>query len=323
MMKTRHFRILRLLTLAAMLACLSTSAWSAENEPQAADNQKVQTKPKRDQKADNKDKSSDTKIIANTAQLAPENAPTPNIDDDQNDQDESKTERWKREREARQQPFLVRYTGELMRADSTPISGVLPMTFSLYTNENDDKAIWKERHYVAVDLGTYTIDLGQQVQLSRSLENQTRWLAIEIDSFGEVLREKMVLRPWTNPKPQTPTHVQNLSFAEIADRALTADHAHMAADAERLGGKTLKEIDKYGELYRDFVQLRAKLNAIQASGGTRVAERTTITEEAGKRGGQYFRVTCPEGQVVVGITGSADDSIHELKLICAPLENRR
>lgn len=219
-------------------------------------------------------------------------------------------------------PF-VRYTGELMRDSKSAISGVFPITFELYDNEKDSTPIWQERHFVAVDLGTYTIDLGKQTALPAHLLNQRRWLAVNVQNLGELLREQITLKPHKDEQKQAPTKIDRLSFAELADRAVTADLAHVAADAQRLGGKTLEEIDRFGELQRQFVQLRARVNNIQSMGNTTVAERTTMSDPVGSGPGEYFRLRCPAGQVVVGITGRANDAIRNAQLICAPLEPMR
>lgn len=220
-------------------------------------------------------------------------------------------------------PPFVRYTGELMQDEKTPLSGVFPITFELYEGETDDTPIWKEKHFVAVDLGTYTIDLGKTSPIPTELMRQRRWLAVRVDTLGELLREQITLNAYTPPESTAPKSIKNLSFAELADRAVTADHAHVAADAQRLGGKTLQEIDKFGELQRQFVQLRARVNNIQNLGGTSVARRTSMSEPIGNGPGAHFRVQCPEGQVMVGLTGRADDAIRHAQLICAPLEQTR
>lgn len=218
---------------------------------------------------------------------------------------------------------VVRYTGELMRDSKTALSGVFPITFELYENEDDSTPFWQEQHFVAIDLGTYTIDLGAKEKLPKDVIQQRRWLAVHVEGLGELLREQITLTPHKDTRRETPTKIKNLSFAELADRAVTADLAHVASDAQRLGGKTLEEIDRFGELQRQFVQLRARVNNIQNIGGTTVAERTSMTEEVGTGPGEHFQLKCPKGQVVVGVTGRANDAIRHAKLICAPLEETR
>lgn len=244
--------------------------------------------------------------------------------DDANDRVVSPAQKRARPRRERdtQEPF-VRYTGELMQDAKTPLSGVFPVTFELYDREKDDKPIWQEKHFVAVDLGTYTIDLGKQTSIPSALIGQRRWLAVSVDTLGELLREQITLNAYAPAESVAPKRIKDLSFAELADRAVTADHAHVAADAQRLGGKTLQEIDKFGELQRQFVQLRARVNNIQNLGGTSVARRTSMSEPIGNGPGAHFRVQCPEGQVMVGLTGRADDAIRHAQLICAPLEQTR
>lgn len=258
------------------------------------------------------DSSADIKAPATEDQRAKE-APAPS---------KAKATRTSARPDAQNTPY-VRYTGELMRDSKSAISGVFPITFALYENEKDSTPLWEETHYVAVDLGTYTIDLGKQSALPKELLHQRRWLAVEVQNLGELLREQITLTPHTHDREEAPTKIKNLSFAELADRAVTADLAHMAADAQRLGGKTLEEIDRFGELQRQFVQLRARVNNIQSMGNTTVAERTTMSDPVGTGPGEHFRLRCPAGQVVVGISGRANDAIRNAQLICAPLEPMR
>lgn len=258
------------------------------------------------------------------AQVPKPTEPLPEEPADSQAQNEAHAQR-AAERAARQQAaskdLIVRYTGELIDNENNPISGVFGVTFRLYEEEDSKQPIWSERLFVAVDLGTYTIDLGQQTPLAQNLTNQRRWLSVSVDTLGELLREQVVLRPYTPARETAPERIRELSFAALADRAVSADTARVAEDAERLGGKTLADLDRYPELYRQVVELRSQVQAIRNSGGTRVARRTTTTETTGGPGGVHFRITCPEGQVVVGITGRAGSAIDALGLVCAPLEH--
>ena len=220
-------------------------------------------------------------------------------------------------------PLIVRYSGELIDEEGKPISGVFGITFQLFETEDGAENIWSERLFVAVDLGEYTVDLGRQNALPRNLTDQRRWLSVEVDGVGELLREQIPLRAPSATPPGVPARIEELSFASLADRAVSADTARVAENAERLGGKTLEEIDRYPELYRQFMELRSQVHAIRNSGGTRVARRTTTTEQTGGPGGAHYRITCPDGQVVIGITGRAGNVVDAIGVICAPLEQAR
>lgn len=219
--------------------------------------------------------------------------------------------------------LIVRYNGELIDDEGQPISGVFGITFQLFEAEAGTEAVWSEQRFVAVDLGEYTVDLGSLSTLPPNLTNQRRWLAVEVAGVGELLREPITLRAHSAEPPSVPARIEALTFASLADRAVSADAARIAENAERLGGKTLEEIDRYPELYRQFMELRSQVHAIRNSGGTRVARRTTTTEQTGGPGGAHYRITCPEGQVVVGITGRAGNVVDALGVICAPLEQAR
>lgn len=223
----------------------------------------------------------------------------------------------------RNQEFLVRYTGELIDQAASPISGVFGIHFRLFENQGDTAPVWTERSFVAVANGAYTIDLGALTPIPRTLQGKRLWLAVDVDTLGELVRDPLVLRAYQPPPPAVGRRLADLSFAALADRALLADRAFDAENSQRLGGKTLAEIDRYPELYRQFMELRQQVTAIRHSGGTRVARRTTTMDAIGGPGGAGYRVACPDGQVMVGITGRAGNVVDAISIICAPLENVR
>lgn len=218
---------------------------------------------------------------------------------------------------------VFRFVGELLDAANKPISGVFRFTFELHSSARSSTPLWSETTFVAVEIGSYTIDLGAQTPLPQNLLGNKAFLAVKIEGFNEILRQEVTLTPYQAPAPRVHPAVAELTFAALADRALLADRARHAEDADRIGGKTLAEIDRYPELHRLFVELRQQVNVIRTTGGTRVANRTTATERVGGNAGVEYRVMCPEGQVVVGISGRADQGVDSLGLICAPLEHVR
>lgn len=218
---------------------------------------------------------------------------------------------------------VVRFVGELLRAENRPVSGVFRMTFALHTSQRSSSPVWSETEFVAVDIGSYTVDLGGKTPIPSDLFGKRAWLSVSVPEIGEVIRQEIDVRAYEPVVRPAPPAIAELAFAALADRALIADRARQAEDADRLGGKTLAEIDRYSEIHRLFVELRQQVNVIRSSGGTRVANRTSITERVGGNAGLEYRVTCPEGQVVVGINGRADQGVDSISLICAPLEHAR
>ena len=227
-----------------------------------------------------------------------------------------------RENERDETP-LLRFVGELLDENNQPISGVFRVTFELHNTERSTTPAWSESDFVAVELGAYTVDLGKTTPIPNALFGKKAWLSVAIQGFGEVLRQELTVERYTPPPIAVPPAIAEIAFAALADRALLADRARGADDADRLGGKTLAEIDRYPELHRLFTELRQQVNIIRTSGGTRVANRTTAVERVGGNGGVEYRSTCPEGQVVVGISGRADEGVNAIGLICAPLEHAR
>lgn len=222
--------------------------------------------------------------------------------------------------------FRFRYEGELLNASSEPISGVFALTFKLFDSEDSDEVLWSESHYVSVNLGTYAMILGADSAVPENLQGQQAFIAVEIAGIGEVVRHEHTIEAWQPPARSAP-QVDDISFASIADRAIFADRARQADNCERLGGRTLQEIDRFSELSRQIVELRQQIENLRsqtqprAGGSVTIGDRTVTLDRAGGSGGRTYRHQCPPNHVAVGITGGAGDLIDSVTLICAPLES--
>ena len=220
------------------------------------------------------------------------------------------------------EPFLIRYTGELLDENSQPISGVFTMTFRLFRSQDTSSPLWTERHHVAVAMGEYGVRLGGRQPLDESWRDQTLWLSVEIDSLGEIVRHEVRLTPI--PSAAAPPEVTELTWASLADRALLADEARTARNCETLSGRTLEELDRSADLARQIVELRAQINRLEQGTATAPAvqfgTRTMTLEAAGGSGGTAFELRCPTNHVAVGVSGRAGAVIDSLTVICAPVQ---
>jgi hypothetical protein len=111
-------------------------------------------------------------------------------------------------------PRLIRTTGSLRDETGKPLNGTLGITFTLYTSENDQVAVWQENQNVQLDpAGRYSALLGAANEEGLPLEifsaGQARWLGVRPEGHAE--QPRILL--------------------------LSVAYALKAADTEMLGGK--------------------------------------------------------------------------------------
>jgi hypothetical protein len=206
--------------------------------------------------------------------------------------------------------------------DGKAVSGVFPMTFSLYKKQKAKRPVWKEKIWVAVDEGGYVVQLGQKKGLpSGKLENL--FIGISIKGIGEVLREPFHPAVITQTDtsgvkvPQIPkggnvapaaTHKGAVNYADTAGFATEAGHAK---NADRLNNLSLDEILQ-------------KLKEAQGGGvKIRIGSTRKYGAHLGGSGGTTdYNEQCPEGYVMIGIRGAYGLYLDSIQIICAPIEAR-
>lgn len=219
---------------------------------------------------------------------------------------------------AQDSSFSVAYRGEIIDDAGVPISGVFPLTFKLYRSAEGRSGFWSEEAFVAVSEGVYDVVLGDTEPIPREHANTTVFIAVEMGEIGEIARHSIVLTPLTGPRTRDEIIAElDVTFADLADRSLVAFEAETAGDCERLGGKTLSELDRYDEVLEEMAELRDRLDEVS---GARLGSRTTTLERIGGSGGNSYSRSCPPGHVVTGARGGAGALIDSIELICSPLQ---
>lgn len=225
---------------------------------------------------------------------------------------------------AQEDTISVEYHGELLDEDNEPISGIFPLAFRFYGSEDGDRPAWTERQFVSVHLGEYVVDLGTESPITKQLEGRDVFLAVELESVGEIVRHPFTVNSRTPTGPNAPIieNIETLEFAQVADRALLAERALVADDCERLGGMTVDQLNRYDQLELEIRQLRQQIQTMQtgSTGGGSIGSRTITLEAAGGGGGTPYRYNCPPNHVAVGLSGTAGNLLDSAALICAPLE---
>ncbi|MFT4702457.1 MAG: hypothetical protein ACI81R_000141 [Bradymonadia bacterium] len=215
-------------------------------------------------------------------------------------------------------PLVLPYQGELIDGANASISGVFRLTFRLFRQEADTVASWEETHWIGVEEGGYTLELGHQTAVPADWIDQAMFIGIEMGAAGEFVRHALTLE--AVPPAQSREEVLaglDASFADLADRALFAIEADIAEDCERVGGLSLEELDRYEEVLDAIASLEERVDA--ATGAT-LGSRTTTLERVGGAGGNPYSRACPPGHLVTGFRGTAGALIDSVELICAPLQ---
>lgn len=231
--------------------------------------------------------------------------------------------------------IIVDYEGRLHDEAGKPISGVFALVFKLYDEENAAKAVWSEKHYVAVVDGAYRVPLGTRRVLEEDAVPPTPWIGVELDGEAELLRDRLrvggeddkdsqaagdAISAETRKLLEQARSNKDLAFADIAERAVQADRANVAKRAEALGDLSAEEIEDLANLALERLGDHiADPDAHQATGGIRVGDSRRELEPVGGTGGTRYERNCPPGHVVTGIRGGAGRLLDSITLICSPL----
>jgi hypothetical protein len=196
-------------------------------------------------------------------------------------------------------PKTLVYSGAVKDSKGSPVAGIFWFRFGLHKDKADPKMLWSEEMYVAVDRGSYQVELGKERPIPQAIELSELFLSIHID--GVEVERQQVTADMVSGGAGTPAipGASGLSSAGCAE-CLKAERA---GDCERLGGMSFK-------------QLSETIAQKQISVGT----TAHFTSAVGSGEGTPFRLTCPPGFVVTGLKGKADDKISNLQLVCSPLE---
>ena len=252
----------------------------------------------------------------------------------------------------------LEYRGELRDEKNKPIAGIYPLEFKLYKSNKSTVPIWRETHWVAVNDGRYTLRLGTENRLRSTLAKpgQTLQLGVFLQNGGELLREPITFpKPEKEDKDakeevkeeadpvaakddekgegdtkgkddkddkaaptageEKPTFKTESSFAEVADYARRAG---VAEDAEKVGGKSITELEAEIEKLREQI---AELRVMVRSGGkSEIGTDVKILPRVGGTGGAPFERQCPPNHTATGIRGSSGALVDSIQLVCSPIE---
>ncbi len=233
-------------------------------------------------------------------------------------------------------PFRVEYSGEVVAEGvgegMTPLSGIFTLTFKLYPERESTDHDWLETHYLSVLEGEYTVVLGSEVALEDGWRNEQRFLGVEY-AGTEIVRVPVTLVPFVPPTPPPtpatpdgglattppPANLTEVTFAQLADRALIAQEAERAQEADSVQGRTWEDIES--ALDRSAEQLAQHAADPNAHGQRRITLGSqTVLEAVGGDGGVRYTRMCPGGYVMVGIRGGAGGFVDSIEPVCAQLE---
>lgn len=206
----------------------------------------------------------------------------------------------------RSQRTILDFESQLKDENNKPVSGIFPMEFSLL-KPKAKRAFWKEKHWVAVDNGRYTLRLGRSSKLPKNFDPKTAVIEVGIRGAGRVLREPLsgasASLAQVDDSPSGGKRI--VQYAEKSGFAYDAEHATIADRIGPFNGKDLQ----------DRIEALEKRKSRVTVGRNRI----NLTS-AGGVGGNKFEQICPKGTVAVGIRGGAGIYIDNFQVVCAPLE---
>jgi len=240
--------------------------------------------------------------------------------------------------------IVVDYQGRLQDGQGRAISGVFDLRFKLYDGEHAAHSTWSARKFVAVVDGEYSVPLGLNQPLPKSALPEDAWIGVEWVGQGELLRDQFQIAGKSGVDPSAssnaaPTNTQwevsaqtrqlleaakegkSVSFADIAERAVSADKADSALRAESIGGLSAEQIKKTSELALNRLgEHLADPDAHAATGGLRLSDKHAVQRRVGGAGGDPYQINCPPGHVVTGIKGGAGKMLDSISIICTKLQ---
>jgi hypothetical protein len=216
-----------------------------------------------------------------------------------------------------QETMRVGYVGELLDENNSPITGVFPLTFSIYRDSASAEVLWAEQQFVAVFDGMYTVELGRERGIPLDWAGDARVLDVAIAGTGSIGRQPLVLTPWRAPGEVPLPMVSNENFVDLAGTAIRADRAGLADRCRTLSGQSVDDLDHYDELAARIAELRER---VTRPTGNRIGSDPAVLPRVGGGGGTRYERTCPPGFVMSGARGGAGSLVDGFRLICTQLE---
>jgi hypothetical protein len=241
----------------------------------------------------------------------------------------------------------IEYEGQLLDERQRPVAGVFPLEFAMFKGKKDKRPAWRETHWVSVVDGKYAVRLGatRPIRDSIAKPGDRVYLSVQWDK-SELTREAFEIpsepaspladsAPTADPTPEVvpaapvpaegkavtpPAKAVYKSEAGFADVADYANRAGVAENADKLGGKSLTDVQKsIKDVERRLDNHRADADLHGGGDGAELGSETTVMPRAGGGGGRAYVRECPPGHVVTGIRGGAGALIDSIQLVCSPL----
>lgn len=238
---------------------------------------------------------------------------------------------------ANERPQEITYTGRLQDENGAPIAGIFHLKFDLYESPNSSESVWSQQRFVAVTDGNYSVPLGKERPLPKSLLDRSSYIGITLVGEGEILRDQLRIESPTPENGGSPRRANldsetknllqearqnnDLAFADVAERALQADQAEVA---QKLGSLTVEDIRELAQSDERAMNRLGKHiadpNAHQNQTGGGLGEQRRVMRTVGGSGGNDYRVDCPDGHVVTGIKGGAGNMVDRITIVCTSLQ---
>lgn len=95
-----------------------------------------------------------------------------------------------------QVPQRLAYQGRLTKADGTPETGVLPVTFSLFAAAEGGTAAWSEAQSLALTHGYYATNLGEITPLGKVFDGRELFLEVSVGGTALAPRQRIASVPY-------------------------------------------------------------------------------------------------------------------------------
>jgi trimeric autotransporter adhesin len=183
-------------------------------------------------------------------------------------------------------PRLVRFTGTVKDLNGNPLTGVVGVTFSLYSEQTGGAALWLETQNVTADsTGHYVVLLGatkpEGLPTDLFTSEQARWVGVQVSGQAEQPRVLLVSAPYALKAGDAETigGLPPSAFVLAAPAIAAASGSAAASTAESVSPATTSDVTTTGGTV-DAIPLFSAATNIQNSILTQTG--TTVINVGGK-----------------------------------------
>lgn len=125
-------------------------------------------------------------------------------------------------------PQIINYQGWLTDNQGDPITGALPITFSIYNDSIDGEVLWSETHpSVSINYGLFSVMMGSVIPINTSeiFTGAPRYLGIQVGSDNEIVPRTPITSVGYAFAANNMTYSADTAFVKAATYCTSSDNS--------------------------------------------------------------------------------------------------